>query len=123
MLHLIPFLHNNSAWNNYIKLLYREIDVNEILEKEMTGRKIFIDNGLSGIYLLLHSINNDFSDYPIPFDPQLIYDKIWNSEAWSALLDRDYFYQIHHGLLNGFPGVQLVLAHIKNGLNHDFYKI
>ena len=115
MLNLKPFLHDDHArWNSYIRLLHREIDLDEILKNEMTDRKIFVDNGLSGIYLLLHTINKTFPDYPIPFDPQTIYDRVQNSDAWKTMLERDYFYQIRHGLFNGFPGVGLVLAHIEN---------
>jgi len=89
-------------------LITHFIAEHSILNNEMNGRKIFIDKGLSGIYILLHLINKTFPDYPIFFDPQTIYDKIQNSDAWNALMERDYFYQIHQGLLNGFPGVQLV---------------
>jgi len=113
MLHLRPFVQQNSSWNKYIQLLYREINLNEILENEMTGRKIFISNGLSMIYILLHAINSSFPDFQIAFEPQTIYDKILNSDAWNALIERDYFYKIHQGLVNGFPGVELVLSHIK----------
>ena len=116
MLHLIPYLRNKASWNSYIQLLYREISVEEILESEMTGRKIFISNGLSAVYFLLHAINRNFPDYQIPFDIQTIYTRIQNSDAWNALVERDYFYKIHHGLLNGFPGVQVVL-------HQDFYRI
>lgn len=111
MLNLAPYLHD-AAWSNYIQLLYREIHLNDIFENEMKDRKIFISNGLSMIYILLHAINRNFPDYPIPFDPQTIYNQLQNSEAWNILCERDYFYNIHQGLLNGFPGVQLVLSHI-----------
>ena len=115
MLHLKPYLHRDQTlWNNYIQMLYREINVDTILENEMTGRRIFISNGLSAVYILLHSINRDFPDYQIPFDPQMIYHKLQNSDAWNAMIERDYFYQIHQGLFNGFPGVQLVLEHIRH---------
>ena len=113
MLNLKPYLHNRAPWNSHIQLLYREISLDEILENEMTGRRIFVSNGLSMIYILLHALNTDFPDYPIPFDPHIIYNKIQNSDAWNAMLERDYFYQIHHGLFNGFPGVRLVLSHIR----------
>ena len=114
MLSLKPFLRQEHAqWNNYIRLLYREISLNEILDNEITDRKIFISNGLSMIYVLLHAINTVFPEYPIPFDPQTIYDRLQHSDAWNVLIERDYFYQMHHGLINGFPGVQLVLEHIK----------
>ena len=113
MLHLMPYVQNNSSWSNYVQLLFREINLNEILDNEMTGRKIFISNGITMVYILLHAINSSFPDYQIPFDPQMIYDKIQNSDAWKALIERDYFYKIHQGLMNGFPGVQLVLSHIK----------
>jgi len=113
MLHLRPYLRNSASWNNYMQLLYREISVDEILKNEMKGRKIFISNGLSMMYILLHAINRDFPDYSISFDPQTVYSQIQNSDAWNASIERDYFYDIHHGLVNGFPGVQLVLAYIK----------
>jgi len=122
MLHLKPYLRHPS-WSNCIQLLYREISLREILDNEMKGRKIFISNGLSMMYILLHAINSNFPDYTIPFDPQTIYTKIQNSDAWNAMVERDYFYKIHQGLMNGFPGVQLVLSHIKNSMNHDFYTI
>jgi len=112
MLHLKPFVHA-PAWSGYIELLYREISVDEILENEMTGRKIFINNGLSGIYILLYAINTGFPDYPVAFDPQKMYDRIQNSDARNAMIERDYFYKIHHGLLNGFPGVQLVCHELR----------
>ena len=112
MLHLKPYLHH-ALWNNYIRLLYREISVDEIFANETKGRQIFIDNGLSGIYILLHIINRNFPDFPITFNSKTIFDKIQESDAWNALIEREYFYDIHHGLLNGFPGVYLVLSHIK----------
>ena len=113
----MPYLHHVS-WSNYIQLLYREISLDEILENEIKNRNIFFNNGLSGIYFLLHSINSNFPDYSIPFDPVMIYDKIHNSDAWNAMLERIYFYKSHRGLVKGFPGVQLVLSHIR-----DNYKL
>ena len=114
MLHLKPYLdRDQTLWNNYIQLLYREIHLDEIFEKEMTSRKIFISNGLSAVYMLLHAINRDFPDYPIPFDPQTIYTRLLNSDAWNAMLERDYFYDIHHGLMNGFPGVQITINQLR----------
>ena len=115
MLNLKPFLHD-IAWDKYIQLLFREIRLDEIFAYERKDRKIFIENGLAGTYILLHLIKKNFSEYQIPFDPQTIFDKIQNSDAWNALLEREYFFEIHQGLLNGFPGVQLVLSHIKQ---HD----
>jgi len=119
MLHLIPYVQNRSSWNSYIQLLYREISLEEILNYEMTGRKIFISNGLSAIYILLCTINKEFPEYQISFDPQMIYDRIQNSDAWNALLERDYFYKIHQGLLNGFPGVQLVCHELSELIRID----
>jgi len=114
LLKLIPCLNQDQeSWIKHAKLLHQEISLDEIFENEMISRKIFISNGLSAIYILLHYINCNFPEYRIAFDPQTIYNKLQSSDAWNALLERDYFYNIHHGLLNGFPGVQLVLSHIK----------
>lgn len=112
ILHLTPYLRDRS-WLNYVKILHHEINLNEILKEEMCNRKIFISNGISMIYLLLNSLNNKFPEYRIAFDPQKIYDKIISSEAWKMLIKREDYYQIHQGLINGFPGVHLVLLHIK----------
>jgi len=112
MLNLKPFLYD-ASWDKYIQLLRREISLDEILGNELKDRHLFISNGLSAIYLLLHAINQNFPSFSIPFDPEKIYNRMQCSDAWSALLERDYFYQIHHGLLNGFSGVQLVHEHIK----------
>jgi hypothetical protein len=119
MLHLMPFMLNNTKWSNYIQLLYREISIDEILAKEMTGRKIFISNGLSMVYLLLNSINSSFLDHPIPFNSQVIYNQLQNSDAWKALIERDYFFKIHQGLLNGFPGVLLVSHELRELIRNN----
>jgi len=113
ILHLLPFMQNNSSWINYVQLLYREINLQEILENELKDRTIFASNGLSMIYILLHAINKSFPECQIPFNPQTIDTQIQKSDAWNALIERDYFYKIHQGLVNGFPGVQLVLSHIR----------
>ena len=42
-----------------------------------------------------------------------IYDRIISSDAWDALMENEYYYNIHRGLLNGFPGTVLALLNIK----------
>lgn len=111
ILHLISH-RCNSRWIDYIKLLYREINVSIIFEEEMKNKHIFISNGLSFIYILLNFLENSYPEYKISYNPMTIYEKILSSEAWISLKEKDYFFSIHNGFLNGFPGVVLVLSHI-----------
>ena len=97
----------------YIELLRKEIELQVILEKEMSNKHIFISNGLSLIYLLLYYLENKYPDYKICYDPWVFYNRIITSEAWNSLLKNYYFFKIHQGLLNGFPGVKLVISQIK----------
>jgi len=103
----------NHKWKHFADLLKKEINLQTILDKEMKNKHIFVSNGLSMIYLLLYYLENKYPEYKISYIPQIFYDKISTSEAWESLVKRDYFFKIHRGLLNGFPGVQLVLLHIQ----------
>ena len=72
-----------------------------------------ISNGYASLYFLLEGLKRDFPEYTIPFNPHLIYDRIISSDAWDALMENEYYYNIHRGLLNGFPGTVLALLNIK----------
>lgn len=112
ILPLIPYMRN-PRWRDYSNLLQKEINLQVILDKEMKNKHIFISNGLSMVYLLLYNLEKNYLTYKIPYDPLYFYDKIISSEAWESLSKHDYFFNIHCGLLNGFPGVLLVLSHIQ----------
>lgn len=113
ILPLIPYMQN-TRWKDHADLLIKEISLQVIFDKEMKNKHIFVSNGLSMIYLLLHYLENKYLKYKINYNSYEIYDKIIYSDAWNELLNRDYFFNIHCGLLNGFPGVLLVLNHIQN---------
>lgn len=110
-LSLIPYM-TNPKWKKYATLLHKEISLNHIFENEMKNKHIFISNGLSMIYILLNHLNKNYPEYRIDYCPQLFYDKIIASEAWKSF-NYNYYFNIHQGLVNGFPGVQLVLSHIQ----------
>lgn len=112
MLPLLPYM-KSEKWESHVKLLRKGIKLQAILEQEMSNKHIFVSNGLSLIYLLLYYLENKYPDYKIYYDLQGFYDRIIASEAWDSLSKNDYFFKIHQGLLNGFPGVKLVLSHIK----------
>ncbi|MDL2277483.1 hypothetical protein LJC57_02715 [Parabacteroides sp. OttesenSCG-928-G07] len=112
MLPLIPYMRN-PQWKDYAGHLQKEISVTDIFVKEMKNKHIFVSNGLSLIYLLLFYLENNHPAYRIDYSPDDFYRKITESEAWTSLFKRDYYFNIHRGLLNGFPGVQLVLSLIQ----------
>lgn len=110
ILSIIPYM-NNSDWGNYASFLCKNINLNYILENEMKNKHIFISNGISMIYLLLNYLNKNYPEYKIEYDCNVFYNRIISSEAWEAF-KQDYYFEIHHGLVNGFPGVQLVLSYL-----------
>lgn len=111
LLSLFPF-ECHPYWKDYADLLYRGIELDVMVNSEFKNKQIFISNGLSMIYILLSYLNEHYPDYKIDYDPTFFYDRIMGSEAWTAL-EKPYFFEIHHGLLNGFPGANLVLSHIQ----------
>jgi len=112
MLSLIPYMHN-LQWKNYVSLLQKETSITEIFDKEMKNKHIFVSNGLSIIYLLAFYLEKNYPEYRINYCPDDFFRKITASEAWTSLFKRDYYFNIHQGLLNGFPGVQLVLSFLQ----------
>lgn len=110
---VLPLRDCNPDWHRYVDGLRKSIDLDRIYEEEIKGRNIYISNGYAFLYFLLESINRDFPEYAIPFNPRLIYDRIFSSDAWDALSENEYYYDIHRGLLNGFPGAVLALLNIK----------
>lgn len=108
---LISYM-DNPQWKEYTTLLHKEISLDHIFKKEMKNKHIFISNGLSMMYILLNYLNRNYPEYKIDYNPQMFYDKITASEAWKSF-KKDYYFNIRQGLLNGFPGVQLVLSHIQ----------
>jgi hypothetical protein len=111
LLPLIPYMQN-PQWKDYANLLHKEINLLLILEREIKNKHIFISNGLSMVYLLFYYLEKKYPVYKIDYNPHEFYNRIVSSEAWGTLLN-DYFFDIHNGLLNGFPGVLLVLSHIQ----------
>lgn len=112
MLPLIPYM-KNPKWKLHADLLYKEIKLQTIFDKEMLNKHIFVSNGLSFIYILLFYINNNHLKYQICYNSFDFYNRINVSEAWESLSKHDYFFEAHQGLLQGFPGVHLVLLHIQ----------
>lgn len=111
----IPVLHSNrlyllwsllhlkeatglETWNEQIDILTTHIDYRKILYEEFRNKDLFIQNGVSGIYLLLEALKE--TSQPLPFDKILFKNRIEESEIWEdekALKDK--------GLINGFAGL------------------
>ena len=127
----IPYLHANRLFLLYgllciktylpdyqnkiiehAELLINRIDIEYIMNFEFKNQDIYIKDGLSFVYILLYLIQKNFPDYGIAFNPQSIYKRIKNSDAWSALINRDYYLYLRKGLYDGFMGSNLVMLHI-----------
>ena len=121
----IPVLHSNrlhllysmdrvnkkietKGWNEHMKLLARESDIECIIENELAD-DIYFSNGLSAIYFLLSCLRNYFSSDQIYKYKGLIVNKIENSLLWGRLIDDEEFLKLNDGLFSGYKGVSLLL--------------
>ncbi|WP_446787771.1 hypothetical protein [Macellibacteroides fermentans] len=102
--------------DNHIQLLKDGIDIEYIINKEMRNQDIYLMEGLSSVYMLLYYLQLKHPAYCIDYYPQLFFTKISNSEAWSALQNREFYFHKYNGLLDGFPGAYLVLLNLKKYL-------
>ena len=110
---ILPLRDCSPDWQRYVNELRKSINLDIIYNREIKGKDIYISNGYASLYFLLEGLKRDFPEYTIPFNPHLIYDWIISSDAWDALMENEYYYNIHRGLLNGFPGTVLALLNIK----------
>ena len=97
----------------HVRLLKEKINIEYIMNVEFKNQDIYFKDGLSLVYFLLFFIQMKYPEYKIDCDPQLFINKINTSEAWKALMNRDYYYHKHMALFDGFPGAYLVSLHIK----------
>ena len=110
----LPLKDFSKDWEQHCDLLYENIRISTIMQKEIKGRNIYLSNGYSGLYWLLKNIEMRFPDYAFEYEPAQLYTCIDNSEAWKTLMEIPYYYEIHAGLLNGFPGAVLTMLDIKS---------
>ena len=121
----IPVLHSNrlyllyaidkvnkkieaKGWNEHIKLLARETDIEYIIEKELADELYFSD-GLPAIYFLISDLRNYFSFDQICKYKKLIINKIEDSSEWNALLNNEDYRKLKSGLFSGYIGASLLL--------------
>lgn len=130
VLTIIPFLQSNRlyllwgldsiskqveifGWNNHIKLLRRECDIDHILINELGKNNIFFNDGVASIYYLLSELHNYFPPCEIRRLNLLMDNKVKSSDFWKLLELDLYSFDNNKGLLSGFCGVSIMLNLIK----------
>lgn len=99
---------NSSIWDDHIKLLCENIDINRIVTKELLNKDLYIEDGVSSIYLLCTEINR-MSNKTL-FDTDLLCDKIAKSDIWKdSLWDKESL-----SFLSGLTGLILIIESVKN---------
>ena len=104
----------SPAWTSYAEALYRNIDLTRISREELRERHIYASDGLSFFYALVENLRATRPGYRFDYSPREVYERLTTSDAWDALLRDEFYFQIHRGLLNGFPGVVLTLLNLKS---------
>jgi hypothetical protein len=98
----------------YINLLRLNINIEKIINEEFGINDIFINNGLSLIYILVGKMNDAKFNENINSIEEKISKKIIDSEAWIHLENNTLFSKYHEGIVNGYGGVILML--VKNNI-------
>lgn len=95
----------SDVWENHMNLLYNNINIPYIISKELKYRKIFVDDGATGIYIILQKINKMRNNKVFMVDIDLFNEKIKDVNIWHQLLYDDDFFSLHNNLLYGYLGV------------------
>lgn len=100
--------NETKGWDEHIKLLLRELSMENIIENELTN-EIYFSNGLSAIYILLSNLGKYFTLNQTYKYKKIIIDKIEHSPIWNKLLDDENYLKLKSGLFSGYTGVSLLL--------------
>lgn len=114
---VLPLMELSGEWKRYADLVRQNIDIDDILSHELRSRDIFLSNGISFMYWILRSLQTDYPDCGLNFDPQVLYARIENSDAWGAFHNVG-FYMAHRDLMTGFPGVVLTMLELEQVLHN-----
>jgi len=97
-----------KGWDEHIKLLARESNIEHIIENELAD-DIYFSNGLPAIYFLLSNLGDYFSSNQIYNYKELIINKIENSPKWEKLLNNEDYLKQKSGLFSGYKGTSILL--------------
>lgn len=94
---------HDKELERYISFLYNHFDIDEVFNRELPSYNIFINDGYSGIYLLLIHLNQYFAKEKIAQCKRIIVDKVLFSQS---RIDPSS----NTGLYNGYCGTYLALS-------------
>lgn len=100
-----------------IKQIIKNIDMEYMFNSEFKEQDIFLENGLSMVYLLLLYLKNEYPEYCIEYTPSSFLDRLQSSTAWTTLLDSKFYFRYNSQFMAGFPGTYLVMSYIKKQLS------
>ncbi|GHU91933.1 hypothetical protein FACS1894155_12030 [Bacteroidia bacterium] len=97
-----------EKWDNHIKMLARETDIDFIIENELVGN-IFFSDGLPAIYMFLSELPEYFGKQEVTTYKNKIVNKIEDSSVWKILLENEKYLKRKCGLFSGYPGTSILI--------------
>lgn len=104
----------DNKWAKHINLIKDQIDLDNILEKELNDKNVFFNDGLTSIYIYINTLKSYFLPTQIVTFNFNIIKKINSSTIWTLLLQNPQYFNSHKGLEGGFCGTALLIKTINN---------
>jgi len=126
VLSIIPALHANrlfllwgmssineemkpEGWNEHIRLLMRELDVEKIINSELHDRNVYFSDGAVSLFLLAKKVKEQLGEEAVCGFQKSLLSKIEQSEVWELLQQADCYFDERKGLYEGYCGFSLLL--------------
>lgn len=102
----------NKNWEQHIRLICRQIDMNTILFQELKDKDIFFSNGAVSIYLMLSNLTEML--HGTTNSKNKILTRIKESRMWDLSISESQYLDKYKGMYNGYYGTILFGELVKN---------
>lgn len=109
-------IYHSEALVSHSNFLKANINIYDILNKELKDKNIYFNNGICSIYFLYKDTMHDL----FPINEELFINKIVKSEAWDMLVKNSLYFKKHIGLFDGLCGSILTVYALKHKINAEY---
>lgn len=101
---------NMPGWEKHVKLLQKETDIEQAIDRELNSADIFFNGGHAGLLFLLEGLKEHFNKEYFKGLKTKVSRKIEDAPTWENLSNPE-FLEMHTGIYNGFCGAVMALLY------------